>query len=68
MTSNDPYQNFWESVNYGQQGDVEGLVWQKENGAWVMLIGHPQSGRVVSTSVQYDPWTGDELSSEVVNQ
>lgn len=46
-------------------GEVEGLIWQKPNGQWIMLVGDPSTpGRVMSVSVSYNPWTGEELQAQ----
>jgi len=70
MTNQELWQEFWESVNYGEQGDVEGIIWQKASGQWAMLVGDPQTpGRVMSIGgLRYNPWSGEELPTVVALQ
>ena len=67
MNSQQTWHDFWESVDNGEHGDVEGLIWQKRNGQWIMMIGDPQrTGRVIICGgIKFNPWSGEELSTIV---
>lgn len=63
-------QQIWQSFNNSiftdefpdGSGEVEGLLWQKPNGEWVMLAGDPLTpGRVIQTRIYFNPWSGEEL-------
>jgi len=58
---NDQFQKFLEECVYiDDSRDVEGIVWQKPNGAWVMPTVFTD-GRIAIISVQYNPFTGEAL-------
>ncbi len=59
--------NIWENdLNCGEQGDRQGLIWQKPNGKWIALFADPNySGRIYYCQITYDPWTGKLLPDKV---
>lgn len=63
------WQRFSESIftdDYPDGSDeVEGLLWQKPDGEWIMLAGDPlQPGRVIQIQIYHNPWTGEELPTQ----
>ncbi len=61
------WQEQWQNdLNFGSQGDREGLIWQKPNGKWVACLADPSNGgRVHVCRIDFDPWTGERLPEEV---
>lgn len=62
--NNNEWQTFNEQAIWiDNYQDVEGLIWRKENGVWIMLVGVPsETGRVMTIQVNYNPFTGEKLT------
>lgn len=57
------WSNFWQDFDDDPDKikDVEGVVFQKKNGDWVMVVLAPNSHTPLVVKVDYHPWTGEEL-------
>lgn len=60
MDNREIIQHFWDDIPENAQ-DIEGLIWQKENGTWIILIGNPDDGRLLECSIDYNPFNGKRL-------
>lgn len=57
-----PVASFRQETNYGQFGNIENLIFQTEDGEWTALLVSPETNEVVQVKMNYNPWTGEELS------
>jgi len=62
--SNFNWGKFWEGMpeNSDDIQDIEGIIFRKNNGVWVMVVTIPNSFEVMSIAVDYNPFTGEKLN------
>jgi len=55
------WQKFWQDFDENPD-DVEGLIWKNKDGKWVLIFSVPGERRDLAVHINYNPWTGKELT------
>lgn len=57
------WNNFWQDLEENPDNieDVEGVIFKKKNGDWVMVVVGPNSSTPMVVKVDCNPWSGEDL-------
>lgn len=67
FTTHTEWTKFWVNIwvdcadDPGEVGEIEGVIFQKKNGDWVMAVLAPNSNMPMVVKVDFNPWTGEKL-------
>lgn len=57
------WNNFWQDFEEDPANieDVEGVIFKKKNGDWVMVVVAPNGNTPMVVEVDCNPWSGEDL-------